>query len=213
MYLLVLYSSNCFLLRNSNQIRNRKVHVHVVRKKKIKSFIANNRLNSWKWHFIPFTFKFLMKIGCNISLIMMSDCWKDSSPSSGKSSINFGEIQWAIGLPAISRIRIILKKLIMMFFLNRLHDIVFNMLQIKKRIRKTIFIVFIKKRWGEFYFIAKFSPPYNSFSENLSASFWIFLYFNVYRTFSVFVKKKTAFQNGTLTFVRLFKGWRISLII
>lgn len=212
MYLLVLYSSNCFLLRNSNQIRNRKVHVHVVRKKKIKSFIAKYRLNSWKWHFIPFTFKFLMKIGCNISLIPMSDCWKDSSPSSGKSSINFGEIQWAIGLPAISRIRIILKKLIMMFFLNRLHDIVFNMLQIKNRIRKIIFIVFIKKRWGEFYFIA-FPPPYNSFSEICQHCFGFFLYFNVYRTLSVFVKKKTAFQNGTRTFVRLFKGWRISLII
>lgn len=148
MYLLVLYSSNCFLLRNSNQIRNRKVHVHVVRKKKIKSFIANNRLNSWKWHFIPFTFKFLMKIGCNISLIMMSDCWKDSSPSSGKSSINFGEIQWAIGLPAISRIRIILKKLIMMFFLNRLHDIVFNMLQIKTGFGK-LFLLFSLKRGEE----------------------------------------------------------------
>lgn len=194
MYLLVLYSSNCFLLRNSNQIRNRKVHVHVVRKKKIKSFIAKYRLNSWKWHFIPFTFKFLMKIGCNISLIPMSNCWKDSSPSSGKSSINFGEIQWAIGLPAISRIRIILKKLIMMFFLNRLHDIVFNMLQIKNRIRKTIFIVFIKKRWGELYFLAKFPPPYNSFSEICQHCFWIFLYFNVYRTFSVFVKKKQRFK-------------------
>lgn len=177
MYLLVLYSSNCFLLRNSNQIRNRKVHVHVVRKKKIKSFIAKYRFNSWKWHFIPFTFKFLMKIGCNISLIMMSDCWKDSSPSSGKSSINFGEIQWAIGLPAISRIRIILKKLIMMFFLNRLLDIVFNMLQIKHRIRKTIFIVFIKKRWGEFYFIAKFPPPYNSFSEICQHCFGFFFVF------------------------------------
>lgn len=168
MYLLVLYSSNCFLLRNSNQIKNRQVHVHVVRKKKIISFIAKYRLNSWKWHFIPFTFKFLMKIGWNISLISMSDCWKDSSPSSGKSSINFGEIQWAIGLPAISRIRIILKKLIMMFFLNRLHDIVFNMLQIKNRIRKTIFIVFIKKRWGEFYFIAKFPLLITLFRKSVS---------------------------------------------
>lgn len=150
MYLLVLYSSNCFLLRNSNQIRNRKVHVHVVRKKKIKSFIAKYRFNSWKWHFIPFTFKFLIKIGCNISLIPMSDCWKDSSPSR--------EIQWAIGLPAISRIRIILKKLIMMFFLNRLHDIVFNMLQIKDRIRKTISIVFIKKEVRRILLYSQISP-------------------------------------------------------
>lgn len=95
-YLQVLYSSTCLLLRSSNQTRNRFMFTWVG-KKQIKYSMAEYR-TSWKWQFITFSFKLLKRIGRNIFLTPISDCWNDSSPSICKSSTKFRRIiRWAIG--------------------------------------------------------------------------------------------------------------------
>lgn len=80
--------------------------------------------------------------------------------------------------------------------IHRLQDIVISM-QIKKPDSENYFIVFIKKKWGKYYYIAKFPPslPYNSFRKSVTIFFCILMYIKHFPFFDNEIRLKMELKH------------------